>query len=120
MTDLVEKERAEQEKLETALAKAEEATKAKGTFLANMSHDLRTPMNAIIGYTNLALANIKDYEKEENYLGKIEQSSKQLLALLNDILDMTAIEGGKVNLDESAVCIKDVFVGKDTFEGVIQ
>ena len=109
VTDLVEKERAEQEKLETALAKAEEATKAKGTFLANMSHDLRTPMNAIIGYTNLALANIKDYEKEENYLGKIEQSSKQLLALLNDILDMTAIEGGKVNLDESAVCIKDVF-----------
>ncbi|MDD6840008.1 MAG: response regulator [Spirochaetales bacterium] len=106
VTKVVEKEK---EKLQEALEKAEAAAKAKSTFLANMSHDLRTPMNAIIGYTNLAQSNISDINKEKKYLERITDSSKQLLSLLNDVLDMSLIEGGKISLDESSCCLRDVF-----------
>ena len=109
VTKVVEKEKEEKEKLQEALEKAEAAAKAKSTFLANMSHDLRTPMNAIIGYTNLAQSNISDINKEKKYLERITDSSKQLLSLLNDVLDMSLIEGGKINLDESSCCLRDVF-----------
>ena len=109
VTDVVEKEREAQERLSEALDKAEAATKAKSTFLANMSHDLRTPMNAILGYTNLALSSTNDPKKEEMYLGRITESSKQLLTLLNDILDMTLIEGGKMVMDEGPMGIRDLF-----------
>ena len=109
VTEVVEKEKEEKERLQEALEKAEAAAKAKSTFLANMSHDLRTPMNAIIGYTNLALSNLSDTKKEEKYLERITDSSKQLLALLNDVLDMTLIEGGKINLEETTCCLRDVF-----------
>ena len=109
VTKVVEKEKEEKEQLQEALEKAEAAAKAKSTFLANMSHDLRTPMNAIIGYTNLAQSNISDIKKEKKYLERITDSSKQLLSLLNDVLDMSLIEGGKINLDESSCCLRDVF-----------
>ena len=108
VTKVVEKEKEEKEKLQEALEKAETAAKAKSTFLANMSHDLRTPMNAIIGYTNLAQSNFSDLNKEKKYLERITDSSKQLLSLLNDVLDMTLIEGGKINLDESPCCLRDI------------
>lgn len=109
VTDIIEKEQKEREKIQEALEKAEAAAKAKSTFLANMSHDLRTPMNAIIGYTNLALSNLTDTKKEKGYLLRITDSSKQLLSLLNDILDMTLIEGGKISMEESLVSIRDIF-----------
>ena len=85
---------------EDALKVAESASKAKSTFLSNMSHDIRTPMNAIIGFATLALDDISDGKKVEDYLSKILSSSKHLLGLINDILDMSRIESGKVVLEE--------------------
>ena len=85
---------------EDALHVAETANKAKSTFLSNMSHDIRTPMNAIIGFTTLALSSITEQEKVKDYLGKILSSSNHLLSLINDILDMSRIESGKVVLEE--------------------
>ena len=85
---------------EDALKVAESASKAKSTFLSNMSHDIRTPMNAIIGFATLALDDIRDGKKVQDYLSKILSSSKHLLGLINDILDMSRIESGKVILEE--------------------
>ena len=85
---------------EDALKVAESASKAKSTFLSNMSHDIRTPMNAIIGFATLALDDIRDGKKVQDYLSKILSSSKHLLGLINDILDMSRIESGKVVLEE--------------------
>lgn len=85
--------------LEQALAKAEAASNAKTAFLSNMSHDIRTPMNAITGFTNLALEHIDEKEKVHNYLEKVAKSSDHLLSLINDVLDMSRIEAGKVLLD---------------------
>ena len=93
--------------LTDAVDKAEAANLSKRAFLFNMSHDIRTPMNAIIGFTNLAEQNIDDKDKVGDYLGKIMSSSKHLLALINDILDMSRIENGKVNIEAVPVCIKD-------------
>lgn len=85
--------------LEQALAKAEAASNAKTAFLSNMSHDIRTPMNAITGFTNLALEHINEKDKVQNYLEKVSTSSEHLLSLINDVLDMSRIEAGKVMLD---------------------
>ena len=86
--------------LEEALAKAQHASQAKTTFLNNMSHDIRTPMNAIIGFTNLAAAHLDDPELVRDYLTKISASSSHLLSLINDVLDMSRIESGKVVIEE--------------------
>ena len=75
-----------------ALKQAEEGSRAKSSFLFAMSHDLRTPMNAIIGLTTLAVSNIDNKEKVRDYLGKILSSSNHLLSLINDVLDMSRIE----------------------------
>lgn len=80
--------------------KAEAASLAKSTFLFNMSHDIRTPMNAIKGFTELAERNIDDKDKVTEYLGKVKASSNHLLSLINDVLDMSRIESGKVIIDE--------------------
>ena len=88
------------EALSDALALAESANRAKTTFLNNMSHDIRTPMNAIIGYTGLASSHIDNREQVQDYLGKISQSSEHLLSLINDVLDMSRIESGKMTLAE--------------------
>ena len=85
---------------EDALHVAEAANKAKSTFLSNMSHDIRTPMNAIIGFTTLALSSKEDGGLVQDYLHKILASSNHLLSLINDILDMSRIESGKVTLEE--------------------
>lgn len=94
--------------LSEAVCAAETANRAKSTFLSNMSHDIRTPMNAIIGFTTLAVSNIGNQEKVQNYLSKILASSNHLLSLINDILDMSRIESGKIHLEETEVNLADV------------
>ena len=94
--------------LSDAVAAAETANRAKSTFLSNMSHDIRTPMNAIIGFTTLALSNINDTERVKDYLGKTLASSNHLLSLINDVLDMSRIESGKIHLEEGEVNLSDV------------
>ena len=94
--------------LSEAVRAAETANRAKSTFLSNMSHDIRTPMNAIIGFTTLAVSNIDDKERVRDYLGKILSSSNHLLSLINDILDMSRIESGKIHLEETEVSLSEV------------
>ena len=91
-----------------AVRAAETANRAKSTFLSNMSHDIRTPMNAVIGFTTLAVSNIDNKEKVRDYLGKILSSSNHLLSLINDILDMSRIESGKIHLEETEVSLSEV------------
>ena len=106
--DLVRREREQQEVLEAALVEAQRANVAKTTFLNNMSHDIRTPMNAIIGFTTLALSHIGNRKQVEGYLGKILTSSKHLLSLINDILDMSRIESGKVKIEENEASLPEI------------
>lgn len=104
-----EREKEEQKKaLVDALAAAEHANKAKTAFLNNMSHDIRTPMNAIIGYTALAAAHLDNTETIRDYLKKISISSSHLLSLINDVLDMSRIESGRVKIEEKEVHLPDV------------
>ena len=95
-------------KLQVAVDKAETANRAKSTFHTNMSHDIRTPMNAIIGFTTLALSNIDDTDRVKDYLAKTLASSNHLLSLINDVLDMSRIESGKIHLEEVEVNLSDV------------
>ena len=94
--------------LSDAVAAAETANRAKSTFLSNMSHDIRTPMNAIIGFTTLAISNLDDKERVKDYLAKTLASSNHLLSLINDVLDMSRIESGKLHLEEVEVNLSDV------------
>ena len=95
-------------KLEQAVDMANEANRAKTVFLNNMSHDIRTPMNAIVGFTHLAESHIEDTKQVENYLGKIATSSELLLSLINDVLDMSRIESGKIQIEETVVHLPDI------------
>ena len=104
--DIVEEELAGRRKLEEALRLAEDASKAKSSFLFNMSHDIRTPMNAILGYTELLSSHLDDTEKRTDYLQKIKSSSEYLLSLLNDVLEMARIESGKQTLDETVTDLR--------------
>ena len=97
-----------QKALSDALNAAEHANHAKTAFLNNMSHDIRTPMNAIVGFTALAASHIDNKEQVQDYLGKISVSSQHLLSLINDVLDMSRIESGKVVIEESDVHLPDV------------
>ncbi len=94
--------------LEDALSQANRASKAKSVFLSNMSHDIRTPMNAIIGFTTLAITHIDHREQVEMYLKKIMTSGNHLLSLINDILDMSRIESGKMHLEEKPCSLPDI------------
>ncbi|MBO5094788.1 MAG: response regulator [Lachnospiraceae bacterium] len=95
-----------------ALAKSQSeavhANQAKSEFLSSMSHDIRTPMNAIIGMTEIAMRNTQDAERTQEYLKKIKLSSNHLLGLINDVLDMAKIESGKMNLNENALSLRNV------------
>lgn len=107
--DKEEREKENQRKvLVDALAAAEHANRAKTAFLNNMSHDIRTPMNAIIGYTALAASHLDDPETTRDYLNKISVSSGHLLSLINDVLDMSRIESGRVKIEEKEVHLPDV------------
>ena len=97
--------------LEDARQKAVESSKAKSEFLANMSHDIRTPMNAIVGMTAIATAHIDDQKQVQNCLRKITLSSKHLLGLINDVLDMSKIESGKLTLTTEQISLKEVVEG---------
>ncbi|MCM1256984.1 MAG: response regulator [Roseburia sp.] len=106
--------RSEMEKktlLENALQQANRANKAKSIFLSNMSHDIRTPMNAIVGFTSLAMTHIDCKEQVEEYLKKIMTSGNHLLSLINDVLDMSRIESGKIHLDENLCRLPDILHG---------
>ncbi|MCM1497936.1 MAG: response regulator [Clostridium sp.] len=97
--------------LEEALQQANDANRAKSAFLSNMSHDIRTPMNAIVGFTNLALTHIDRQEQVKEYLGKIMTSGNHLLSLINDVLDMSRIESGKLQLDEQPCSLAEILHG---------
>lgn len=102
------------ESLEKAIAKADSANAAKSQFLAQMSHEIRTPMNAIIGLTSIAKTEIKSPEKVDDYLTKIDGSSKLLLNIINDVLDMSAIEGGKLKIDNAPFNFKQMLTNITT------
>ena len=109
--DETRSERARRTLLEEALAQANRANKAKSAFLSNMSHDIRTPMNAIVGFTTLALNHVDRKELVEEYLKKIMTSGNHLLSLINDVLDMSRIESGKVQLEEAPCNLPDILNG---------
>ena len=104
--ETLEKERQAKLLLEDALKKAEKANKAKSDFLSRMSHDIRTPMNAIIGMTELAQLHIGDEEKQRDYLNKIASSGAHLLGLINEILDVSKIESGVMELSENSLDLR--------------
>ena len=107
-TEEKEREIAQDKNLRNALAAAEHANRAKTVFLSNMSHDIRTPMNAIIGFTALATAHIDNTELVLDYLKKIRTSGQHLLSLINDVLDMSRIESGSVEIEYAAVHLPDI------------
>ena len=106
--DLIKKERQQEMALQAAFDAAEAANRAKTDFLSNMSHDIRTPMNGIIGMTAIAAAHIDDKERVQDSLQKITQASKHLLSLINEVLDMSKIESGKVDLVEEEFNLSDL------------
>ena len=97
--------------LEEARSSAVQATKAKSEFLSNMSHDIRTPMNAIVGMTAIATANIDNKQQVSECLKKISLSSRHLLGLINDVLDMSKIESGKMTLNMEKISLNEVTEG---------
>lgn len=107
----IRNEMKKKELLEDALLQANEANKAKSVFLSNMSHDIRTPMNAIVGFTSLAVTHIDNTEQVKEYLGKIMTSGEHLLSLINDVLDMSRIESGKLHLEEKPCRLPDILHG---------
>ena len=107
-TEEKEREIVQDKNLRNALAVAEHANRAKTAFLSNMSHDIRTPMNAIIGFTALATAHIDNTELVLDYLKKIHTSGQHLLSLINDVLDMSRIESGSVEIEYAAVHLPDI------------
>lgn len=121
----IEHEMEQKRQLENALDAAESANHAKTRFLSNMSHDIRTPMNAILGFTTLAEQHIDDPETTRDYLKKIKSNSNHLLGLINDILDMSRIESGKLqlhpvncNLDDFQNSLRDVILPQSTLKNI--
>lgn len=104
-------------KLTQALTDAREASKAKTTFLFNMSHDIRTPMNAVMGFTTMAKKHIDDHETVKGYLDKIDIAGKQLLSLVNQVLEMSRVESGKIILNEQKCNLENVIKALSTTYG---
>lgn len=108
ITQQVQKQREQTQALQEALLQAQHANRAKTTFLSNMSHDIRTPMNAIIGFTTIAISHMENRRQVEDCLQKVLSSSNHLLSLINDILDMSRIESGKVQIKEQECSISEL------------
>ena len=108
ITEVKEKEMHITQALQDALMQAQHANKAKTTFLSNMSHDIRTPMNAIIGFATIAVSHIDNKDQVRDSLQKVLSSSNHLLSLINDILDMSRIESGKVQIKEQDCNISEL------------
>ncbi len=108
ITEQVKKQREQTQALQDALLQAQHANKAKSTFLSNMSHDIRTPMNAIIGFTTIAVSHIDNKDQVRECLQKVLSSSNHLLSLINDILDMSRIESGRVQIKEQECNISEI------------
>lgn len=108
ITESVRKQREQTQALQDALMQAQHANRAKTTFLSNMSHDIRTPMNAIIGFTTIAVSHIDNKDQVRDCLQKVLSSSNHLLSLINDILDMSRIESGKVQIKEQDCNISEL------------
>ena len=108
ITESVRKQKEQTQALQDALMQAQHANRAKTTFLSNMSHDIRTPMNAIIGFTTIAASHINNKEQVKDCLQKVLSSSNHLLSLINDILDMSRIESGKVQIKEQECNISEL------------
>ncbi len=108
ITEQVQKQREQTQALQDALMQAQHANRAKTTFLSNMSHDIRTPMNAIIGFATIAMNHIDSKDQVSDCLQKVLSSSNHLLSLINDILDMSRIESGKVQIKEQECNISDL------------
>ncbi len=106
--EVIRKEQEQKDVLAEALAQAQYANNAKTTFLNSMSHDIRTPMNAIIGFTSLAVTHIDNKEQIRDYLSKIMTSGNHLLSLINDVLDMSRIESGKVKIEEKETSLPEI------------
>lgn len=109
----MEKEAEQNRQLEEALVGARQAAVARMVFLRNMSHDIRTPMNAVVGFTNLAIKSGSDSAKVQEYLNKILVSSNHLLGIVNDVLEISRIESGQTKLEESECCIDDIIKEAD-------
>ena len=108
ITDIVKKQKEQTQALQDALLQAQHASRAKTTFLSNMSHDIRTPMNAIIGFATIAISHIDNKERVMDCLQKVLSSSNHLLSLINDILDMSRIESGKIQIKEQDCNISEL------------
>lgn len=108
IAELVRNRQKQTKALQEALLQAQHASKSKSTFLSNMSHDIRTPMNAIIGFTTLAASHIDNKERVQECLQKVLSSSNHLLSLINDILDMSRIESGKIQINEQPCNISEL------------
>ena len=104
-------------RLEIAIKETEEANKAKSEFLSNMSHDIRTPVNGIVGMTTIALANVRDVAKVQDCLKKISLSSRHLIGLINDVLDMSKIESGKISLNMDVISLRETM---DSIVNIVQ
>lgn len=117
VTEMLAAERQSKKRLEDALALAKEANRAKSDFLSSMSHDIRTPMNAIMGMTDLARAHMGDRERVKDCLDKISLSSRHLLSLINDVLDMSKIERSTIALNHTALSLKEL---KEQLEAMLQ
>ena len=113
MSDRTEDKKVNQA-LEEAAHAAEAANRAKSTFLSNISHDIRTPMNAISGFTTLAIRSMDQKENVRDYLAKIQVSGDHLMSLINDVLDMSRIESGRIHLEESEVKLPEVLSELET------
>ena len=106
--ETLEKERRAKQLLEDALQKAEKASQAKSDFLSRMSHDIRTPLNAIVGMTELAQLHLEETERLKDYFTKIQSSGAHLLGLINEVLDVSKIESGTVELEEREFDLKSL------------
>lgn len=106
---MIREERKNQQRLEEALHQVELANEAKSAFLFNMSHDIRTPMNAILGFSHLLRMHKGEPEKILDYTEKIEKSGEYLLSLINNVLELSRIESGKSQLDETIIDTKELY-----------